>query len=67
MNRNHKTFLKNVACFPQKINKLDMAVMTETFSAKEIFHIILLVSTVKMRLQMTYYAQKLYEIIKSIE
>lgn len=59
--------MKNIACFPHKINKVDIGVLRVTFSLEEIFHIILLVSIVKMRLELTYFAKNLYEIIKSID
>jgi hypothetical protein len=60
-------FMKNIACSPHKINQVDIGVLRVTFSAEEILHIILLVSIVKMRLQLTYFAAKLYEITKSID
>lgn len=67
LNRNHKQFIKNIACFPQKIKLVDIGVLKVTFSNEEIFHIILLVTIVKMRLQLTYFAEKIYNITKSID
>jgi len=67
LHRTHKQFIKNIACFPQKINKIDVGVLKVTFSTEEILHIILLVSNVKMRLELTFFAKNLYEIIKSID
>lgn len=67
LHRSHKQFIKNIACFPQKISKTDVGVLKVTFSPEEIYHIILLVSVAKMRLQLTYFTKHLYEIIKSIE
>jgi hypothetical protein len=67
LHRTHKQFIKNIACFPQKINKTDVGVLKVTFCPEEIFHIILLVSASKMRQQLTYFTKHLYEIIKSID
>lgn len=67
LHRTHKQFIKNIACFPQKITKVDISVMKVTFSPEEIFQFILLVSVTKLRLQLTYFTKQFYEIIKSID
>jgi hypothetical protein len=62
----YKKFIKNVACYPKKLEKSDFAMMNLTFNNDEILHIILLVAAVKSRTQLTYLSKALYEIIKDI-
>lgn len=59
-----KIFLKNVSCYPQKINKNDIIALREIFSYEEVFHLILLASTVKSRIQMTYFSKVFKDITK---
>ena len=59
--------MKYVASCPQKINKIDIEVLKVTFSVEEIFHIIMLVVGVKQRIQLTYFAEKIYNITKQID
>lgn len=59
--------MKNVASCPQKIKKIDIGILKITFSCEEIFHIIMLVAAVKQRLQLTYFAEKIYNISKQID
>jgi len=67
LNVSYKTFIKNVACYPHKLKPEDFNDLNLAFNNEEILHIILLVSIIKERTQMTYLANSLYEIIKSIE
>lgn len=67
LHRTHKQFIKNIACFPQKVTKVDVGVLKVTFNPEEILHIILLVSNSKTRVELTYFAKNLYEIIKFID
>jgi len=67
LNVSYKTFIKNVACFPHKLTSEDFRLLGFAFNNEEILHIILLVSIIKERTQMTYLAECLYEIIKTIE
>ncbi len=46
---------------------MDIGVLKVTFNPEEIYHIILLTSIAKMRLQLTFFTKHLYEIIKSID
>jgi hypothetical protein len=59
--------MKNVASCPQKIQKIEIGVLKVTFSIEEIFHIIMLVAALKQRIQLTYFAEKIYNISKQIE
>lgn len=59
--------MKYVASCPQKIQKLDISILKVTFSIEEIFHIIMLVAAIKQRIQLTYFAEKIYNITKQIE
>lgn len=63
----YKKFIKNVACYPQRLTEDDFITMGCAFNNEEILHIILLVAIVKTRTQLTYLAGSLYEIIKTIE
>lgn len=64
---NTKKFIKNIACYPEKIEKKDFATMNLAFNNDEILHIILLVATIKSRTQLTYLTSSLYEIIKDTD
>jgi len=59
--------MKNVATCPQKIQKLDIENLKKTFLNEEIFHIIMLVAALKQRIQLTYFAEKIYNISKEID
>lgn len=67
LNRTHKQFMKYIASCPQKITKIDVAVLRMTFSIEEILHIILLVAGVKQRIQLNYFAEQIYNVSKSCE
>jgi len=67
MSINQKIFIKNVCCYPHKISEKLFSWMTVVFTKEEILHIILLASTVKMRLQMTFIAKALHELSKKVE
>jgi hypothetical protein len=67
LNKSTKTFIKNIACMPQKIAKEDILDLKKTFSNEEIFHLILLVGSNKARVELTYISHIIYDIIKSIE
>lgn len=67
LNVSYKTFIKNVTCYPYKLRQDDFKSLNMAFNNEEILHIILLVSIIKERTQMTYLANSLYEIIKKIE
>jgi hypothetical protein len=67
LNVSYKTFIKNLACYPHKLKQEDFNNLNLAFNNEEIFHIILLVSIIKERTQMTYLANCFYEIIKTIE
>lgn len=59
--------MKNIATCPQNIKEIDIGVLKVTFSSEELFHIILLVAVIKQRLQLTYFAEKMYNITKSVD
>lgn len=63
----YKKFIKNVACYPQRLSQEDFNMMNYAFNHEEILHIILLVATVKSRTQLTYLANNLNEFIKGID
>jgi hypothetical protein len=63
----YKKFIKNVACYPQRLSQDDFSMISCAFNNEEILHIILLVAIVKSRTQLTYLARSLYEIIKTID
>jgi hypothetical protein len=63
----YKKFIKNVACYPQRLEAKDFSLMRYTFTKEEILHIILLVANIKQRTQLTYLANSLNEIVKNIE
>jgi hypothetical protein len=63
----YKKFIKNVACYPQRLESKDFNLMRQTFAKEEILHIILLVASIKQRTQLTYLANSLNEILKDIE
>lgn len=63
----YKKFIKNVACYPSRLQNKDFTTMRYAFNEEEILHIILLVATVKSRTQLTYLASSVYEIIKNID
>jgi len=64
---NYKKFIKNVSCYPYKLNKNDFKLINITFNKEEIIHIILLVAIIKSRTQLTYLASSIYELIKNID
>lgn len=63
----HKKFIKNVACYPNKLQIQDFSYLRCVFKKEEILNIILLVATSKAKTQLTYLASSLYEIIKHID
>jgi hypothetical protein len=63
----YKKFIKNVACHPKKLKPDCFKRMNLAFNNEEILHIILLVTIIKERTQLTYLANCVYEIIKTIE
>ncbi len=63
----YKKFIKYVACYPNRLENKDFAKMRHTFTNEEILHIILLVSHIKSRTQLTYFGSSLYEILKNVE
>ena len=67
LNKDYKKFIKNVACYPQRLTTDHFKIMSVAFSKEEILHIILLAATVKSRVQLTYLASSLYDIIKNID
>jgi hypothetical protein len=67
LNKDYKKFIKNVTCFPQRLNNDNFKTMSVAFSKEEILHMILLAATVKCRTQLTYLASALYNIIKDID
>lgn len=67
MTISYKKFIKYIACYPQRLCKEDFQQMSMSFNIEEILHIILLVASVKCRLQLTYLSFSLYEVIKTIE
>ena len=62
-----KSFIKNIACMPQKISFMEIPTLLNTFSHEEIFHLILISSTIKEKIQLTFLSLTIYEIIKSID
>lgn len=64
---NYKKFIKNVACYPHRLEIKDFIMMNLAFNNEEIMHIILLVAIIKLRTQLTYLSSSLYEIIKNID
>jgi len=62
-----KSFIKNIACMPQKISVMDLPALLNTFSHEEIFHMIFISSTIKEKIELTFFSRTLYEIIKSID
>jgi sestrin len=64
---NYKKFIKNVACYPNKLDKKDFVFMNLAFNNEEILHVILLVATIKMRTQLTYLSNAVYDIVKNID
>jgi hypothetical protein len=64
---NCKKFIKNVACYPNKLDKKDFVLMNLAFNNEEILHVILLVATIKMRTQLTYLSNAVYDIVKNID
>lgn len=62
-----KTFIKNIVCYPSRIQKDDLINLRRTYSFEEIFHLILLTSFLKCRSQLTYVSKCYDEIIKGIE
>lgn len=67
LSRNHKQFIKNIACYPNRIKQDDIILMKGIFSNEEVMHFILLVSTLKMRLQLIYFTNKFYNITKNAD
>lgn len=63
----YKKFIKKISCFPNKLNKEDFTMLSLAFNKEEIMHIILLVTIMKSRAQLTFLARGLYEVIKNIE
>lgn len=63
----YKKFIKKISCFPYKLNKEDFLMLNMAFNKEEIMHIILLVTIMKSRAQLTFLARGLYELIKNIE
>jgi hypothetical protein len=64
---NHKIFIKNLCSNPHKITQKLFSWMSIVFTKEEILHIVILSSTIKMRLQLTYLSKALHEIQKKIE
>jgi hypothetical protein len=59
--------MKYIASCPQKITKIEIAVLRMTFSVEEILHIILLVAGVKQRIQLNYFAERIYNNSMNVE
>jgi hypothetical protein len=62
-----KTFIKHIACSPNKITKKDVLNLRKTFSTEEIFHLIILVSMIKCRSELIFISYIIYDIIKEID
>lgn len=62
---NYKKFIKNVACYPHRLEVKDFKIMNLAFNNEEILHIILLVATTKCKTQLTYLTSSLYTIMKN--
>ena len=63
----YKKFIKKISCYPNKLNKEDFIMLNLAFNKEEIMHIILLVTVMKSRAQLTFLARGIYEVIKNIE
>ena len=63
----YKKFVKYVACYPDRLESKDFFKMRCTFTNEEIMHIILLVTHIKSRTQLTYFSNSLYDILKNID
>lgn len=62
-----KTFIKHIACFPNRIDDNDYFMLRKTLSNEEIIHMILHVTTLKARVSLTYLSFIVYEIMKDID
>lgn len=62
-----KKFIKNVCCFPKRLDKEGFKPMFVRYTNEEIMHIIILVTTAKTRTQIMFLAHRLYEVIKKID
>lgn len=60
-----KTFLKFVACYPEKINRNILEKVN--FTPNEILHTILLVTNSKLTTQLRFFANRFYKIINSMD
>lgn len=62
-----KTFIKNIACYPNRVVRSDYIMLRKTLSNEEIIHMILHASTLKARVSLTYLSFIIYEITKDID
>jgi hypothetical protein len=60
-------FVKNICCNPHKVTEKLFNWMNIVFTKEEILHVIILATTTKMRLQLTFIANGLHELHKKIE
>ena len=67
MSITHKKFIKLVISDPEKIDKELVKLMLLTYTHEEIFHIILLMLSVKNRLQLNFLALRIFEAWKNID
>lgn len=63
---NLKKFIKNVSCSPSNLTQEDFDILSSTFNKEEIFHLMMLVVSIKNRIQLTYLSESVNEIIKNI-
>ena len=56
-----KTFLKNVACYPEKINSILIEKVDYFYLKEELLHIILLVTNSKYITQLRFLTSRLYK------
>ena len=64
LQRDHKKFIKDIACYPLGIDKEAMINLRSIFSYEEIFHMIYLIAIHKTRIQLTYISKSYRDLLK---
>ena len=67
MKINQKRLIKKIATNPKNLIKEEFEDLEKSFCPEEILHIILIVSNVKQRLQMIYFANYINEYMKKFD
>ena len=66
-NINYTKFIKKFVCYPKKVSLCDFQEMNTIFLHEEIMHIILLIATIKMKIQLIFLSKAIDELSKNYQ